>query len=168
MVIFLKRIILIFLLAFILSSCTVSFESASDVMDNLTLTNGIIYRNGSDISEDTYISAEKLGYLYYAESSPLNELSCIESYCIYVSKGKSISEIHILEAGYQSDTDTLKRMLTSRAELISKPRINPNPSNFFCDVGCDVAVFSKGRFVFLVAGNNEAKRCIEEMFDSNV
>ncbi len=134
-------------------------------MEHLEVSNGVIYRNDTDISEAEYISPEELGYLYYGESTPLAELDYLESYCIYMSQSKSISEIHIFETKYQSDVEALKRMLQSRADFLTELRINPNPSDFFCDTKADCEVFSKGRFVFLVVRNTEEKiKNIEKLF----
>lgn len=134
-------------------------------MEKLEIPYGIIYKNDTDICEAEYIASEELGYLYYGESSPLAELDYTESYCIYMSQSKCISEIHIYEAKYQSDVDALKRMLQSRADFLSEFRINPNPSDFFCDTEAECKVFSKGRFVFLVAGDTEEKlNNIEKLF----
>ncbi|MBQ4561180.1 MAG: hypothetical protein IJA55_02470 [Clostridia bacterium] len=134
-------------------------------MEKLEIPYGIIYKNDTDICEAEYISSEELGYLYYGESLPLAELDYMKSYCIYMSQGKSISEIHILEAKYQSDVEALKRMLQSRADFLCELRINPNPSDFFCDTKAEYEIFSKGRFVFLVAGNTDRVRdSIEKHF----
>ncbi len=160
-----KRIIFLLFLTLLLCSCRPAYESASEVMGRLEIPDGIIYKNSADISEEEYISAEELGYLYYGESTPLAELDYLESYCIYMSQSKAISEIHILETKYQSDVEALKRMLQSRADFLSALRINPNPSDFFCDTEADCKILSKGRFVFLVVGNTEARITdIEKLF----
>ncbi|MBR6513454.1 MAG: hypothetical protein IKT46_01340 [Clostridia bacterium] len=124
-------------------------------MQRLYTPVGIIYKNDTDISQAEYISPEELSYLYYGESVPLAELDYTVSYCIYMSRSKAISEIHIFEAKYQSDVEAIKRMLQSRADFLTKLRINPNPSDFFCDTRAEYEIFSKGRFVFLVVGNTE-------------
>ena len=134
-------------------------------MEKLEVPYGIIYKNDTDICEAEYIASEELGYLYYGESLPLAELDYMESYCIYMSQGKSISEIHIIEAKYQSDVEALKRMLQSRADFLSELRINPNPSDFFCNTKADCRILSKGRFVFLVVGDTEERaKNIEKLF----
>ncbi len=163
---YLKKILyLLLFFTFILTSCGSSFDSAFEVMEGIEVTNGNIYINDRDICEPEYISAEELGYLYYGESTPLAELDYTESYCIYMSRSRSISEVHIFEAKYQSDVDKLKRMLRSRTDFLSELRINPNPSDFFCDTEAEYEIFSKGRFVFLVIGNTEEKvKSIEKLF----
>ncbi|MBQ3182570.1 MAG: hypothetical protein IJB24_08200 [Clostridia bacterium] len=162
-----KKIIFVFLLLSILllCSCRSAYNTAFEVMQRLEAPNGAIYKNDTDISESEYISSEELGYLYYGESAPLAELDYLESYCIYMSYCKAISEIHIFETKYQSDVEALKRMLQSRADFLSELRINPNSSDFFCDTKADCEIFSKGRFVFLVVGNTEEKiKNIEKLF----
>ncbi len=134
-------------------------------MERLETPNGVLYKNDTDISEAEYISPEELGYLYYGESVPLAELDYTESYCIYMSRNKSISEVHIFEAKYQSDVEALKRMLQSRADFLCELRINPNPSDFFCDTEAEYEIFSKGRFVFLIIGNTKERvKSIEKLF----
>ena len=139
----------------ILCSCRASYGSALDVMDRLYTPCGTVYKNGTDMGEEGYISPEELGYLYYGERKPLAELECMKSYCIYLSKEKRISEIHILEAVYQSDVEALKRTLQSRGDFLSELRINPNQSDYFCDTKVEYEIFSKGRFVFLTVGDTE-------------
>lgn len=148
-----------------LPSCTPDFDSAFGVMKNLDTPCGVIYKNGADICEAEYISTEELNFLYYGENIPLAELDCTKSYCIYMSQTKGISEIHIFETKYQSDVEAIKRMLSGRADFLSELRINPNPSDFFCDTKAECEIFSKGRFVFLIVGNTDAIRdSIEKLF----
>ena len=148
-----------------LSACQSSYKTASEVMQRLEVSNGALYRNDVDICEAEYIAPEELGLLYYGESTPLAELDYLESYCIYMSYSKSISEIHIFETKYQSDVEALKRMLQSRADFLTELRINPNPSGFFCDTKAECEIFSKGRFVFLVVGDTEKRvKDIEKLF----
>ncbi len=149
-----KILFLTLAFALLLSSCTVSGMSAPDVMTKLDSGQGYVFVNGADISSVNYISPEKMGYLYYGEKTAVKELDYTESYCIHISKSISASEIHIFKAKYQSDVDKLKRMLQSRADILSKPQINPNDSDFLTDVAITSRVISKGRFVFLVAGED--------------
>ena len=148
-----------------LSACQSSYKTALEVMEHLEVSNGALYKNDVDISEPEYITPEELGYLYYGESTPLAELDCLESYCIYMSLSKTVSEIHIFETKYQSDVEAVKRMLRSRADFLTELRINPNPSGFFCDTKAECEIFSKGRFVFLVVGDTKERiKNIEKLF----
>lgn len=126
-------------------------------MEHLEVSNGALYKNDVDISEAEYIASEELGFLYYGKRSPLTELDYLESYCIYMSRSKAVSEIHIFETKYQSDVEALKRMLQSRADFLTELRINPNPSDFFCDTKAECEIFSKGRFVFLIVGDTKER-----------
>ena len=155
--IFIRKIIFLLSFCLILCSCKASYGSALEVMDRLYTPCGTVYKNDTDMGEEGYISPEELGYLYYGESKALVELDRIESYCIYTSRQKRVSEIHILEAVYQSDVETLCRMLRSRADFLSELRINPNQSDYFCDMGIEYKIFSKGRFVFLIVGDIEQR-----------
>ena len=150
-----KFIILLLSFTLLFCSCRGSYGNAASDMEKLEVSNGIIYRNDTDISEPEYIASEELGYLYYGDAVPLAELDYLESYCIYMSRNKAVNEIHIFESKYQSDVDKLKRMLQSRADFLCELRINPNPSDFFCDTKADCKILSKGRFVFLVVGNTD-------------
>ena len=148
-----KKTIVIILLTLALTSCAVSDKSAYDMMLTLDPQNGYLYISDTDISSVNYISSERLGYLYYGEKTEIEEINYTESYCIYIGKNISPSEIHIFKAKYQSDVDKLKRMLQSRADILSKPQINPNDSNFLAETGIKCQVYAEGRFVFLVAGD---------------
>ena len=153
------------LLVSALSSCGTTFDSSFLVMQKLDTPNGNIYINDKDICDPGYISPYDLCRLYYGENTALTELDYTQSYCIYMSKSKEISEIHVFEAKYQSDVDKLKRMFQSRAELLTQTRINPNPSDFFCNTEAECEIFSKGRFVFLVVGDTEQRtKNIEKLF----
>ena len=162
-----KKFIFILLLFFtlLLSACQSSYKTAFEVMERLEISDGILYINDTDISEPEYITPEELGYIYYGEGTPLTELDYLESYCIYMSYAKAVSEIHIFEAKYQSDVEAVKRMLRSRADFLTELRINPNSSDFFCATGAECEIFSKGRFVFLVVGNTKERiKDIEKLF----
>lgn len=160
-----KKFVFVILFTLMLCSCQAPYKTAADVMSRLDISNGIIYKNDKDICEAEYISPEELGYLYYGESTPLAELDYMESYCIYLSQGKSISELHIFEAKYQSDVEALKRMLKSRSDFLSAPGINPNSSDFFCDTEAECEILSRGRFVFLVVGDTkERTKSIDRLF----
>ena len=150
---YVKKIIFVILI-FALTSCTVSDTSAYDMMTTLDPPNGYLYISDADTSSDNYISPEKLGYLYYGENGSVEEINYTESYCIFIGRSISPTELHIFKAKYQSDVDKLKRMLQSRADLLSKPQINPNDSVFLTDTAIKCRVFSKGRFVFLAAGSS--------------
>lgn len=139
--------------------------SALEVMAKLNTGDGYLYTDGADISSVNYISLEDLGFLYYGKSAPLTETDHTESYCVFISKGIEPSEIHIFKTKYQSDVDMLKRMLQSRADILAKPQINPNSSVFISPTGIKCRVLSKGRFVFLLAGNYESTLSeIEKLF----
>ena len=139
--------------------------SALDVMTELGVGDGYIYINDSDISSFNYISSQRLGYLYYGVEKELDEIKYTESYCIYMSKSISLCEIHIFKAKYRSDVDLIMTMLESRAALLSHPQINPHSSSFLAPTGIECRVFSKGRYVFLLAGENrEVQKRIEELF----
>lgn len=161
-----KMLFLILIFSLFLSGCrSVTDMTAAEIMSRLDPRNGYLYISDSDISDANYISPETLGYLYYGEKTALAETDYTESYCIYINKSTSPKEIHIFKAKYQSDVDKLKRMLQSRADVLSKPRINPNNSRFLCDTAIKTQVFSKGRFVFLVAGEAaEITDNIEKVF----
>lgn len=162
-----KKFIIIFLLFFtlLLPACQGSYKTASEVMQRLEVSNGALYKNDVDICEAEYITSQELGFLYYGESAPLAELDYLESYCIYMSRSKAVSEIHIFEAKYQSDVEALKRMLGSRADFLTELRINPNPSDFFCDTKAECEIFSKGRFVFLIVGDTKERiKHVERLF----
>lgn len=158
--------LLLLVFTLFLGSCSsASHMSAFEVMSCLDTGDGYMYINGSDISSVNYISPPHLGYLYYGSRTELEELRYTESYCIYMSRSVFPSEIHIFKAKYQSDTDKLRRMLDSRAKLLSKPMINPNNSELLSPTGIECSVFSKGRFVFLLAGDSEeAISRIESLF----
>ena len=157
-----KKIILVILILTLLTACScgiTSETSASDVMAKVTSKEALIgdaatYIDCADESSENYIAPEDLGYLYYNEKSAPEELSCIESYCIQISKTKQIGEIHIFRVRYQSDTNSVIRMLNRRAALLCKSEINPNESAFFAEKAPDARVFSRGKFVFLIAGEN--------------
>lgn len=153
------RLIMLFLCPVFLFGCTVSPDSATDIMARLTskdifLPDAFTYVSGSLISEEGYLSDEELGYLYYDEHKAPEELSAIEDYCIRISKGYDIHEIHIIKTRHSSDNDMIARMLERRKVLLCAPRINPNNSEFLCDGAEECEVFSKGNFVFLVAGKD--------------
>ncbi len=158
--------LLLIIFSLLLTSCrTVSDMSALEVMSKLDTGDGYLYTDSADISSVNYISSEDLGFLYYGKNIPLSETDYTESYCIFISKGIEPKEIHIFKAKYQSDVDMLKRMLQSRADILSKPQINPNSSVFFSQTGIKCRVLSKGRFVFLLAGTCEnAFSDIEKIF----
>lgn len=148
-----KILFLLLTLTLLLGACgKAQDQSAEQLMSRLDISEGYKYINGCDISSVNYISAERLNYLYYGEQTPLAELDCTESYCIYISPCLGIDEIHIFKAKHQSDVDSLKRMLESRSKLLSKPQINPTDSDFIAETAVECRVFSKGRFVFLTAG----------------
>lgn len=149
-------LLLLIIFSLLLTSCrTASDLCALEVMSKLESGDGYLYTDGADISSVNYISSEDLGFLYYGKHTPLKETDYTESYCIFISKGINPKEIHIFKTKYQSDVDMLKRMLESRADILSKPQINPNSSMFFSQTGIECRVLSKGRFVFLLAGDYE-------------
>lgn len=151
------------LLLLIMSLCLASCRAGADIdaeafMKKLSpARSGYIYASGADPSSEKYISPEELNFLYYGENTALPELEYTESFCIFLSHGFPSEEIHVFKAKHQSDTEALKRMLKSRAELLSSPQINPNQSGFFGESDLECNVFSSGRFVFLTAGKDIAE-----------
>ena len=166
-VINLKKLLFLFtVLALFMTSCSVNRDmSAYMLMSRLGTENGYIYVNDCDVSSINYISPERLGYLYYGESTALCETDITESFCIYISRSIQVSEIHIFKAKHQSDVEALKRMLESRKKLLSKSQINPSDTDFISDTATECHVFFKGRFVFLTAGGgNDIIPRIEKLF----
>lgn len=152
-------LIMLFLSLLFLFGCVADPDCASDIMTRVTsgdtaLPDAYTYVNGALVSEESYLSDDDFGYLYYDEHSAPEELEAVESYCIRISKGYDIHEIHIIKTVHRSDNDMIERMLERRGRLLCAPRINPNNSEFLCDGAEEYEVFSKGNFVFLVAGKD--------------
>ncbi|MBE6686918.1 MAG: hypothetical protein E7591_06760 [Ruminococcaceae bacterium] len=166
-----KAYIMIFVLCILFTSCVSSPDSAYDILqrlytNGLVLPDGYIYISGSELKDTGYISPEELGSLFYDEEKPPEELSVIESYAIYISKEKSPTELHIMKAKYRSEKDTLSRMLSRRKNILQKPEINPYSCDFLCEKPKECEVFSKGDFVFLVAGEDISR--ITEIIEKTV
>ncbi len=152
----------LFLLIFMLILCSSCIDhsdlTSSDLMARIAteteLMPGYTYIDAADISSENYISPEMLGYIYYGEMSAPEDLSYAENYCIRISASAAPFELHVYKAKYTSYTDELSRMLKSRGELLSAPRINPHDSPFFSEAELEYEVFSCKNFVFLVIGED--------------
>ncbi|MBR5516121.1 MAG: DUF4358 domain-containing protein [Clostridia bacterium] len=154
-----RKIIIILSFCLILFSCAQSPESALEIMQRffdkgVSLPDGFLYTSRAQESSESYISQSELGALYYENEEVPKELEVIESYAIYISKGTEINELHIFKTKYRSERDTVERMLNRRKKMLLTPEINPNSSEFLCEKVKECEVFSKGNYIFLIAGED--------------
>ena len=154
----------------LLSSCVNDTRSTEDIISllsesGITLPAGFNYYKDAPLSSEGYISDSELGTLYYDNPDIPCELEVTEDYHILISKATKVFEIHIFKTIHSSDNDMIERMLTRRANILTSPQINPSSSRFMCEVAKESSVFSKGNFVFLVAGDDisEVTNAIEEI-----
>lgn len=154
-----SKIIIILCFCLALFSCAQSKDSAEDIMQRLVnsgveLPDGCLYISNSEAYSQNYLSKEELYGLYYEDNKNQGELELTQSYAIYIAKGRQVQELHIIKTKHRSENDTIRRMLSRRGEILTTPEINPHSSELYIEKPKECKVFSKGSFVFLVAGDD--------------
>lgn len=161
-----KKSLIIFLVLgmLVFCACTNDRLSAPELMERVkqgigSMPDCYIFTNTAGAASEHYITHNDLGYLYYNKDEAPEEMNCIESFSIALSKADLVYELHIIKTHYQSDTDKIERMLARRAKLLTTQGINPHDSEFFGTKAKNALVFSRGRYVFLCASDNTDVIC---------
>lgn len=106
------------------------------------------------------LTAERFGRLYIGKNEPPPCFSRIEGYAIRIPTDESGFEIHIIKCVNRSDTAEIANMLSLRIEALSSAEIRLYAPDTYLKYFKNAEIFSKGKYVFLLATPNNEK-CIK-------